>query len=97
MRFPFCNSTRIRYAARRNAAIVWEGPESGLKIKNGQICTCGMFVFQGDDPLLQALEGHSDVILTARRTFGQTSHRDGPKIGATADQFPKSIVSLSDR
>ena len=49
------------------------------------------------DPLLQALEGHSKVILTARRTFGQTSHRDGPKIGATADQFPKSIVSLSDR
>ena len=29
----------------------------GLTIRNGQICTYDMFVFQGDDPLLQALEG----------------------------------------
>lgn len=40
-----------------NSDIVWEGPDKGLTIRNGQICTYDMFVFQGDDPLLQALEG----------------------------------------
>ena len=40
-----------------NADIVWEGPDKGLTIRNGQICTYDMFVFQGDDPLLRALEG----------------------------------------
>eukprot|EP00435_Cladocopium_sp_Y103_P060080 s726_g21.t2 len=41
----------------RNDDVVWEGPIREVKITNGQISTYDMFLFQGDDPLLHALEG----------------------------------------
>lgn len=44
----------------------WEGPLRGLKIRNGQIGTYDMFLFDGDDPLLKALEGTWSKIFEGR-------------------------------
>ena len=50
------------------------------------------------DPLLQALEGHSNVILTARRTFGQTSTGMAPKLvpRPTSSPSPSSAWAIDE-